>query len=66
MCPVRELVIPLTVRLFPIQRAVDNAEAVKDIEERIHSLSTVLAAPVSNDDWAEKARRVELQRFVLI
>jgi hypothetical protein len=45
---------------------VDNAEAVKDIEQRVNSPSGVLASPVGKDDRAEKARRTELQRFVLI
>ena len=30
----------------------------------MQSLSSVLASPVGEDDCAEKARRVELQRFV--
>lgn len=39
---------------------------MKDIERRVHLLSGVLASPVHEDDYAEKARRVELQRFVLL
>jgi len=31
----------------------------------VQSLSSVLTSPVGEDDYAEKARRVELQRFVL-
>jgi len=31
----------------------------------VQSLSGILASPVSEDDYAEKGRRVELQRFVL-
>ena len=50
---------------LPLQRAVGNVEGVKDIEERVHSLSSVLSAPVSEDDHAEKARRLELQRSAL-
>jgi hypothetical protein len=44
----------------------DNGEKVKEIERRAHSLSGVLAAPVSEDDYAEKGRRVELLGFVLV
>ena len=39
---------------------------VKGIEQRVQSLSGVLAAPVSEDDYAEKWRRMELRRFVLV
>jgi hypothetical protein len=41
-------------------------EKVKKIERRVQSLSGVLASPVSEDDYAEKGRRVELRRFVLV
>jgi hypothetical protein len=37
---------------------------VKEIEQRVQSLSGVLASPVGEDDHAEKGRRVELRRFV--
>ena len=40
-------------------------DKVKEIEQRVQSLSSVLASPVGEDDHAEKGRRVELQRFVL-
>ena len=49
---------------FLLQQMSDNAENMKGIERRVHSLYGVLAAPVSEDDSAEKARRVELRRFV--
>jgi len=39
---------------------------VKGIEQRVQLLSGVLAAPVSEGDYAEKGRRLELRRFVLI
>ena len=45
---------------------MENAGAVKEIEQRVHSLSGILASPVREDDHVEKARRIELQRFVLI
>jgi hypothetical protein len=38
---------------------------MKEIEQRMESLSGVLASPVSEDDYAEKGRRAELRRFVL-
>ena len=38
---------------------------MKEIERRARSLSDVLASPVSEDDYAERGRRVELQKFVL-
>ena len=44
----------------------DNAENIKDIEQRVHSLYDVLASPVGEDDYAENARRVELRRSVLM
>ena len=45
---------------------MENVEAVKEIEQRVHSLSGILASPVREDDRAEKARRIELRRFVLV
>lgn len=50
---------------LPLQRTADNAGAVKDIDQRVRSLAGLLAAPVGEDDYAEKARRMELRRFVL-
>ena len=38
---------------------------VKGIERRVQSLSGVLASPASQDDDAEKVRRMELRGFVL-
>ena len=38
---------------------------VKEIEQRVQSLSGVLTSPASEDDYVEKGRRAELQRFVL-
>jgi hypothetical protein len=49
---------------LPLQQTSDNAENVEEIERRVHSLSGVLASPVSEDDYAEKGRREELRRFV--
>lgn len=39
---------------------------MKDIERKAQSLYGILASPTSEDDYAENARRVELQRFVLM
>ena len=39
---------------------------VRGIEQRVQALSGALAAPARRGDSAEKARRVELRRFVLI
>ena len=62
MCPACEQLIPSS--FFPLQRTVENAEAVEEIEQRVHLLSGILTSPVRKDDHAEKARRTELQRFV--
>ena len=43
---------------------MDNAENMKDIERRVQLLYGVISSPVGGDDYAEKARRVELRRFV--
>ena len=57
----------LTRCLFPgAQQTTNNTDSVKEIEQRVQSLSGVLASPVSEDDYAERGRRVELQRFVLV
>lgn len=45
---------------------MDNAEAVKDIERRVHWLPSVPASPMREDDQAEKTRRGKLQRFVFV
>ena len=66
MCHVYELKTLSKFAHFPLQRAADNAEAVKDIEQRLHSLSGLLTSPASEDDYVEKARRMELQRFVRV
>ena len=39
---------------------------VRDIEKRVQSLSGVLASPTSEDDYAERGRRLELQRSGLV
>jgi hypothetical protein len=63
VCAVRESNTSLS---FPLQQTSDNAENVNEIQRRVHSLSGVLASPVNEDDYAEKGRRVELRRFVLV
>jgi hypothetical protein len=66
VCPVRELSVPSSFVCFPFQQTSDNAGKVKEIERRVHSLSGVLASPVNEEDYAEKGRRVELRRLVLL
>jgi hypothetical protein len=66
VCAVRELNTPSPFPRFSLQQTSDNAENVKEIERRVHSLSGVLGSPVNEDDYAEKGRRVELRRFVLV
>ena len=66
MSPVRNLNTSSSFAYFPFQQSSDNVEGVKEIERRVQSLSGVLASPVSENDYAEKGRRVELRRFVLV
>jgi hypothetical protein len=66
VCPVREPNISSSFVRFSLQQTSDNAEKVEEIERRAQSLSGVLASPVSENDYAEKGRRVELRRFVLV
>ena len=56
--------IPSYFPCFPPQQTSDNADNLKEIERRVRSLSSVLASPISEDDYAEKGRRMELQMFV--
>ena len=64
MSPVRNLNTSSSFACFPPQQSSDNVEGVKEIERRVQSLLGVLASPVSENDYAEKGRRVELRRFV--
>ena len=48
-----------------LQQTSDNLEMVKEIVRRVQLLSSVLTSPVSEDDYAEKGRRVELRRCAL-
>ena len=64
MYPVCELNISPSNTCFSPQQTSDNMESVKEIEQRVQSLSGVLTSPVSEDDYAEKVRRVELRRYV--
>ena len=56
----------LILRLFPIQQKSDNVKGMKEIKQRVRSLSSVLASPAGEDDYAEKGRRMELRRFVRV
>ena len=66
MFPIRDPDACSSIARFPLQQTSDNAEKVKEIERRAHSLSGVLASPVSEDDYAEKGRRAVLLGFVLV
>ena len=46
-----------------MQQTAANAEQMRDIEERVRSLSEVLASPVGDQDSEEKARREVLRKF---
>ena len=50
---------------FSFQQTSDNVEMMKEIEQRVRSLFSMFASPVSEDDHAEKQRRGELWRRVL-
>ena len=63
MCPICELNIPSFFACFLLQQTSDNAEGMKEIERRVQSLSGVFASPMGENDYAEKARRVELWRY---
>jgi hypothetical protein len=47
-----------------LQQTTANAEQIRDIEEKVQSLSEVLAPPVGDQDNEEKARRNALGKSV--
>ena len=47
-----------------LQQTTANAQQIRDIEERVQSLSGVLASPICDEDSEEKGRREALRRFV--
>ena len=51
--------------LTALQQTADNADQIKEIEERVQSLGEVLASPVGVRDDAEKARRNALRKLVI-
>ena len=65
VCPVCELNVSSSFTCPLLQQTADNTNNVKEIERRVQSLAGVLASSVSEDDCAEKGRRIELRRFVL-
>ena len=65
-CLINDPNTSLSCNYLLFQQASDNVGSVKDIEQRVQSLSGVLASPASEDDYAEKARRIQLQRFGFI
>ena len=65
MCPVCEHNISSSFPCLPFQQTSDNKDSLKSLKRRVQSLFGVLASPVSEGDYEEKGRRVELERFVL-
>ena len=55
--------IPLTADCI-LQQTIANAEQMKDIGERVESLSELLTSPVGDQDTGEKTRRTALREFV--
>ena len=47
-----------------MQQTVANAEQINDIEERIESLSEILAFPAGDQDTEEMMRRTALRKLV--
>ena len=47
-----------------MQQTVANAEQIDDIEERIESLSEILAFPAGDQDTEEMSRRTALRKLV--
>ena len=47
-----------------MQQTVANAEQINDIEERIESLSEILAFPAGDQDTEEMRRRTTLRKLV--
>ena len=47
-----------------MQQTIVNVEQIRDVEERIQSLSEILTSPVGDQDTGEKARRAALKMFV--
>ena len=54
----------LATHLF-LQHTTANGEQIKDIEERVQSLTEVLTSPVDDQDSEERTRREALRKFVL-
>ena len=53
----------LTADRWPQQTAI-NAQQIREIEERVRSLTGVLASPICDEDSEEKTRREALRRFM--
>ena len=49
-----------------MQQTVANAEQINDIEERIESLSEILAFPAGDQDTDEMKRRIALRMLVFV
>ena len=63
MCGVLRYSALLTADRF-LQQTTANAQQIRDIEERVQSLSGVLASPICDEDNEGEARREALRRFV--
>ena len=48
-----------------MQQTADNADQIRELEERVESLGEVLASPVGDRDNKEKARRNALRKSVI-
>ena len=48
-----------------LQQTVANAESIRDVEERVQSLSRALTSPISDRDDEETMRRETLRKSVL-
>jgi hypothetical protein len=49
-----------------LQQTADNADRIKEIEERVDSLREILASPVGDQDDEEKVRRDALRKSVIL
>jgi hypothetical protein len=58
--------VVLQIANRPLQQTANNVERIKDIGERVESLSEMLTRPVGDQDTEEKARRESLKRFALL
>lgn len=48
-----------------LQQTADNADQMRELEERVQSLGEILASPVGDRDDKENARRNVLRKSVI-